>query len=641
MTTFVSNDRLSARARYHEGVDFASNRNGHTVGLSDAWALIKRRRWLIASVIFLCTSIATVASYTLPETYSASSEVVLERKDIRPFATDAALTSLERDRSAAETEMDVLQSRQFAGRIVDELNLVKDPTFNPHASGGEVSQRFSDDIFLYPTYVLGIGTSSKASRIVPDAKEQRDRAISMLLSQFDVSRTGESLAVRITVTNSRPWLAVTIANTIAKLYVESSLEFKQDERTADTQRALNTGGAVAFLRQSTTQPLLITLRNEEARLLQSKAELGARFGKNHPKMMEADSQIAGVRRMIGDEVQRILSDLEAESLKPSARIVSMAATPNSPSFPRPGIIIPAAFTSSTFLALLLALVLETTDSRIRTGQRIAELLHLPNLGYVPIRPTNSSSLTFAEAERSVYMACRYSETKQAHRVLMMTSCHPNAANASTAWRIATAAAADGRPTIFLNLDLQEKDVSRSTEQFDRYLRNEALLPDIIQTIPGLPEFGFIDATPAMSQQSMLLDADNMGVLMAGLQQSGYDLIVLNASPVLTTGDANWLSPFVDGVVLMATWGTTTEEQLLDAVAQLRLNHANLIGVVINQVIPKVHARYHNGGFVKTAQRVRDPVWKNGAVYDWNGNTAQPDAPTATSAARVPQFPVDA
>jgi Mrp family chromosome partitioning ATPase len=133
----------------------------------------------------------------------------------------------------------------------------------------------------------------------------------------------------------------------------------------------------------------------------------------------------------------------------------------------------------------------------------------------------------------------------------------------------------------------------------------------------------------------------MGVLMAGLQQSGYDLIVLNASPVLTTGDANWLSPFVDGVVLMATWGTTTEEQLLDAVAQLRLNHANLIGVVINQVIPKVHARYHNGGFVKTAQRVRDPVWKNGAVYDWNGNTAQPDAPTATSAARVPQFPVDA
>lgn len=68
MTPFVSNDRLSARARYHEGVDFASNRNGHTVGLSDAWALIKRRRWLIASVIFFCTSIATVASYTLPET---------------------------------------------------------------------------------------------------------------------------------------------------------------------------------------------------------------------------------------------------------------------------------------------------------------------------------------------------------------------------------------------------------------------------------------------------------------------------------------------------------------------------------------------------------------------------------------------
>lgn len=655
MTTFVSNDSLTARARYREGVEFAIDRNGQTVGLSDVWALIKRRHWLILSVVVGCTLLAVVACYVLPTTYTASSVVVLERKDIRPFATDAALTSLERDRSAAETEMDVLQSRQFAGRIVDQLNLIRNPSFNPYATNGPEPKSLNQQLLEYPKKAMGVGPSAKAARIVPDEQEQRDRAISVLLSQIDVSRTGESLAVRITVSNPEPRLAVEIANTIAKLYVESSLEFKQDERIADTQRALNTGGAVAFLRQSTTQPLLITLRNEEARLLQNKAELGAKFGKNHPQMIEADSQLAGVRRMIGDEVQRILSDLEAESLKPSARIVSTAALPNSPSFPKPGIIIPAAFAGSTLLGLLLALMLETTDTRVRSGQRTAQLLRVPHLGYVPkiskqkLKRFHSSSgwnsVTFAEAERAVYMACRYSDAKQAHRTLMITSCRPDTANASTAWGIATAAASDGRPTVFVNLDVHQTNApypssTKRSEPIERYLRKEAPLPEIIQTIPTLPGFGFIDMAPIMIEPFITMDADRLGELVADLKQSGYDLIVLHAPPVLATGDANWLSPFVDGVVVIANWGKTTEEELLDAVSQLRLNHANLIGTVINQVNAKIHTRHHYGGFVLTAERAPTSLWKQGRLRGRNGSSARWEATIDPSPAPTTRSSVD-
>ncbi|NRP73095.1 Tyrosine-protein kinase ptk [Ensifer psoraleae] len=638
MTTFVPDGSLSARAHYRESVEFAAQRSGHTIGLSDVWALIKRRMWLIASVVILCTLLATVASYTLPKTYTASSEVVLERKDVRPFATDASLTSLERDRSAAETEMDVLQSREFAGRIVDRLNLIDDPNFNPHARGGNKSEDFGDRLLRYLAGSIGIQRPRDPVR-VPDTRTQRDRAISAVLSQFTVSRTGESLAVRITVTNSNPKLAQEIANTIASLYVEASLEFKQYERIADKERALNTGGAVAFLRQSMTQPLLITLRNEEARLQQNRAELAAKFGKNHPEMIDADSQIAGVRNMIEDEVQRILSDLEAESLKPSARIVSAAEVPSSPSFPKPNIIIPAAFTGSTMLAFLLALMLETADTRIRSGQRISQLLRLPNLGYVPRVPKHLlspdtkrswcipdwSNFTSAEAERSVYMACRYSEAKQPHRVVMVTSCLQDVANASTAWGIATAAAADGRSTVFVNLDFHQhnvpylKSAERSPESIERYLRNEASLADVVQTIPTLPAFGFIDATPVMMEPFRSLDSDKLCELILALRQNGYDFIVLHAPPVLTSGDANWLSPFVDGVILLVSWGKTTEEQLLDSVSQLRMNHAPLIGTVINQVNPEVHESHRYGGFVITSKRIPAIGWTQGR-FRRNGET---------------------
>ncbi|MEY9164235.1 uncharacterized protein involved in exopolysaccharide biosynthesis/Mrp family chromosome partitioning ATPase [Sinorhizobium fredii] len=641
MTTFVSDGSLSARDHYRESVELAVQREGNSVGLLDAWALIRRRMRLLASVIVGCTLLSAIASFTLPKTYTAISEVVLERKDVRPFATDASLTSLDRDRSAAETEMDVLQSRQFAGRVVDRLNLTDNPDFNPYARGATQPLSIGGEALRHFQRIFGIDRSPKSVRTLPDLKAQRDRAISSLLPQFNVSRTGESLAVKIDVSNPDPKLAQKIANTIANLYVESSLEFKQDERIADKQRALNTGGAVGFLRQSMTQPLLVTLRTEEARLLQSRAEISAKFGKNHPQMIDADSQLAGVRRMIEDEVRRILLDLEAEALKPSARIVSAAELPNSPSFPQASIIVPAAFAGSTLLAFLLALLFEATDTRIRSGQRTAQLLRIPNLGYVPKIPKKYmshgarrsscipdwSNVTSAEAERSIYMASRFSEAKQLHRVVMVTSCRHNIANASTAWGIATAAAADGRPTAFVNLDFHQhsvpclKSMGRSPELVERYLNNEATLFDVVQTIPALPGLGFIDATRAMTEPFRLVDSDKLCELIVGLKQSGYDFIVLHAPPVLTSGDATWLAPFVDGVILMVSWGETTEDQLLAGVSQLRMNHAPLIGTAINQVNPEVHKRHRYGGYVITSKRVPAGGWirshsrGNGAIAD--------------------------
>ena len=74
-------------------------------------------------------------------------------------------------------------------------------------------------------------------------------------------------------------------------------------------------------------------------------------------------------------------------------------------------------------------------------------------------------------------------------------------------------------------------------------------------------------------------------LFAVIKKIGYDFIVIYAPPVLASGDANWMSPFVDGVILSVSWGKTTEEQLLDAASQLRMNRAPLIGTVIDEVNP--------------------------------------------------------
>jgi uncharacterized protein involved in exopolysaccharide biosynthesis/Mrp family chromosome partitioning ATPase len=606
----------SSSARRHpleNGMALAPQ-SSDTFGLSDIWALFKRRKRLIGSIVLASTLLAVLVGFIAPKSYTVTSEVVLERKDTRPFATDASLQSLDRDKSAAETEMDILESRQFAGRIVDKLNLVNDPDYNPSLSVVDKPGENSVNIF---GYVAGLLKSSASKRTPPTELVQRDRAITLLLSQYSVGRTGESLAVRITVSNQTAQLAADIANTIANLYVESSLEFKKDERVADKNRALTTGGTAGFLRQGLAQPLLVTLRTEEAKLQQKRDELASKLGKNHPEIVETNSQIASVHNMIEVEVQRILLDLEAESLKPSARILSSAEVPTSPSFPKPGIIIPAAFVGSSLLAFLVAMLLEVTDKKIRSGKRVSQLLQIPNLGYVPEMPKRQSTsetkvptflakrlnLNSSDAERSVYMASRYSDVSKPNSVLMITSCTYDSAGASMAWGIAAAAAADGRSTVFIDLDFsgnipgKKPGVSRPSTLLESYLRDETFLVEVIQRIPSMPRLSFIDATGVLCEPSRPLNSKKLHELLTAIKKSGYDFIVLHAPPVLFAGDANWLSPFVDGVILAVSWGKTTEEQLLDAASQLSMNRAPLIGTVIDQVNPSIHANYEYGGSV--------------------------------------------
>lgn len=616
------NGDLTADLQRRKNTSFVFNHANHTLGLLDVWGLAKRRIWTITTVVLGCTLLATIAALTLPKTYTATSGVVLERKDVRPFATDASLQSLDRDRSAAETEMDVLQSRQFAGRIVDKLDLVIDPGFNPYARNKDEPKN-TDGILASLKQIAGTFRPTVPSVEPPALSIQRDRAISTLLSQYDVTRNGESLAVRITVSNRNPNLAELIANTIAMMYVESSLELKQDERVADKERALTTGGAVSFLRQSIAQPLLQTLRSEEARLEQERAEFVANLGENHPKVINKNEQIATVRKMTSDEVERILVDLEAESLKPSARIVSQAEVPTSPSFPIPSIIIPAAFAGSTLLAFLLALMLEATDTRIRSGEQSSRLLQIPNLGYLPEIPRNRLSatplsiaghhLTCTEADRAIYMACRSTDMGTPHRVVLVTPCLHRGASTSTAWGIAMAAAADGRPTMFVDFDVRERG-----RAYQATTERQILLAEVLQNDLVSPGMSFIEATHALCDPNVPLNSNRLLDLLSTIEKNGYEFIVLHAPPVLSAGDANWLAPFVDGVILTITWGKTTENQLVEAASQLRMNRAALIGTVIDQVNVGMHVRRGYGGFVMPAKLI--PISNVDQVRATNGRT---------------------
>jgi Mrp family chromosome partitioning ATPase len=72
----------------------------------------------------------------------------------------------------------------------------------------------------------------------------------------------------------------------------------------------------------------------------------------------------------------------------------------------------------------------------------------------------------------------------------------------------------------------------------------------------------------------------MGELMAGFEKS-YDLVLLDAPPVLGMVDALITASFCRGVVLVARIGKVTKSELTQTTGML--SKLNIIGVVANGV----------------------------------------------------------
>jgi polysaccharide biosynthesis transport protein len=716
----------------------ASGRVASVVGVRETIALVSRRRNFILSFVVASCILLIIAVLSMRDTYTAASALVLERNDTQMLEAVTQLDTEQRDRSAIETEMDIISSRVFAGRVVDAMNLVNHPWFNAYL----VDDSADDKESTFPGYVLGaVGTAARSlfglgetdsPPKLPSISVQRDSAISSLLGRLSVTRNGESLAVTVRISSPDAELSAAIANTVANVYVDWSRDLKKQamsdavsflreranqvaSRIAENERAITdfsglnhlasderddllrkridemntqlTSARVelAGIRASREQgrrviagtgdlegtalesPLLTTLRGEQAVLVRQRAQYASNFAAGHPQIVETDAQLASVAAMIDAEIQRIVDDLSgeekvvdnrvvqlesqiselqttvrqrslaeirlrelerdlladqklhdlvvarlggldpfAEVAKPSARVVSIAEVPTEPSFPQRGRVLAGGVVGATVLAIILAVMLEAIDNRIRSGQRISQVVHLRNLANIPRtrsslakRPGHSlrrlverPRSTSAEAFRSLYLACR-AQLPIAKAVVLVTAPLPGDGTTSVALGLAFSAANDGVKTLYIDLDLQPpppvavKDLNKLRQDLERQAGGTRIPVDAIQHVPGLDRLDVFRSARQLNrgQANPPMSSEDVRLLIEELR-TFYELIVIDSAPVLIVEDANWLSPLVDAVLLVARFGRTTEQELIGTVSRLNLNRAPLIGTVLNCVDPR-------------------------------------------------------
>ena len=107
----------------------------------------------------------------------------------------------------------------------------------------------------------------------------------------------------------------------------------------------------------------------------------------------------------------------------------------------------------------------------------------------------------------------------------------------------------------------------------------------VMRTPGLDNLSILPSGHIPANPSELLGSPQMPEFLARLRHE-YDLVILDAPPILPVTDSMLLAPLVDTVVLVYEVGRTARAGLLRAKTQLESTGVKVLGVILNHVRPE-------------------------------------------------------
>ncbi|MCE9522375.1 MAG: CpsD/CapB family tyrosine-protein kinase [Alphaproteobacteria bacterium] len=259
------------------------------------------------------------------------------------------------------------------------------------------------------------------------------------------------------------------------------------------------------------------------------------------------------------------------------------------------------------MGMLLALMMERLDNGFKTGVEIERTLQVPNLAVVPMlkgakhvadRVVQKPLSAFSESIRSIHAGLQLSNVDRPPKVVVFTSSVPNEGKTSLAVSLGRLASKGGSRVILIDGDLRHPSVGaqfsprKSEAGLVEVLAGKRDLASVLHRDPISPlEFVPIASPPA--NPADLLASLAMKNLIEVLRQH-YDLIIIDAAPVLPVSDTRLLGRLADKIVYVVRWDSTPREAVSSGIKLMRESNADIAGTVLNQADLRRHAIYGYG-----------------------------------------------
>jgi capsular exopolysaccharide synthesis family protein len=311
----------------------------------------------------------------------------------------------------------------------------------------------------------------------------------------------------------------------------------------------------------------------------------------------------------GEELVALVAELETPPgrAKPVLKgtIVDAASLPGGPISPNPVRNLGLALVLGLLLGVGLAVVRELLDTSTKSADDVTTALQAPILGTFafdsevgkrPLLTELTSHEPRAEAFRVMRTNLSFVDVDAESKAIVVTSALPGEGKSTTAVNTALALQQAGERTLLIDGDLRRPQAATmlgldGTIGLTTALVGKVSAADVILTHgSGLRVLasGAIPPNP-----SELLQSHAMATVLGQLR-SAFDVIIIDAPPLLPVTDAALIASQVDGAVVVVRHGKTTREQLGAARERLEAVGATTMGAVFYMVPRKGRGNYGSG-----------------------------------------------
>ena len=298
--------------------------------------------------------------------------------------------------------------------------------------------------------------------------------------------------------------------------------------------------------------------------------------------------------------------LDAQDTKLTASIVEEAATPADPSSPAwaPWLVIGGLV--GLLAGLVVAAGRNASDRGIHSPAQLEEVSGGPVLGAIaydrvavrtPLITSLGTHHPRFEAVRILRTNLQFLDIDRDNKVITITSSLAGEGKSTTACNLAIALAQGGSQVVLVEGDLRrprvseylgiEKSVGLTTVLVSRVALDEAIQE---AATPGLDVLASGALPPNPSE---ILQTDAMRLLVSELRHR-YDVVLIDAPPLLPVTDASLLASISDGAILVVRHGETGADEVRTAVERLHSVGARLLGTVLSMSPVKELSRYGYG-----------------------------------------------
>nr|WP_236690918.1 CpsD/CapB family tyrosine-protein kinase [Lysinibacillus xylanilyticus] len=208
--------------------------------------------------------------------------------------------------------------------------------------------------------------------------------------------------------------------------------------------------------------------------------------------------------------------------------------------------------------------------------------------------TDSKSI-ISEQFRTIRTNIRFSLPDQEIKSLLVTSSIPGEGKSTNAANLGVVFAQEGKRVIIIDADMRKPTLHHTfstinTDGLSDVLTRQKIYLNVIQKT-SVEELSIIPSGPLPPNPVDLLSSKTMEILMQDLRKD-YDIIIIDAPPLLSVSDSQILSNKCDGTILVVNMDLVKKVDVLKAKATLVSSKAQILGVVLNNVkTPKNHYYY--------------------------------------------------